>query len=67
MLSVVRKIYARVLEDKVHKVTEGLIDDDQGSFRAGWGCGYVDQIFTIKQTGEKAREKKFRLYWGFMD
>ena len=34
----------------------GLIDDEQGSFKAGRGC--LDQIFTLKQIGEKAREKK---------
>ena len=35
-------------------MTEGLIDDEQGGFRAR-SC--VDQIFTIKEIGEKAREK----------
>ena len=33
----------------------GLNDDVQGSFRAGRGS--VDQIFPLKQIGEKAREK----------
>ena len=50
-LSVVGKIYAGV-----RKVTEGLIDDEQGELRTGRGC--VNQIFTLKQIGEKAREKK---------
>ena len=52
----VGKIYAGILVDIVHKVTEGLTDDEQGVFRAGRGC--VDQIFTLKQICEKAREKK---------
>ena len=52
----VGKIYAGILEDRVRKVTKGKIDDVQGGFRAGNGC--VDQIFTLKQIGEKAREKK---------
>ena len=52
----VGKINAGILVDRVRKVTEGLIDDVQGGFRAGRGC--VDQIFTLKQIGEKAREKK---------
>ena len=52
----IRKIYVGILVDRVHKVTEGLIDDEQGKFRAGRGC--VDQIFTLKQIGEKTWEKK---------
>ena len=37
MLSMVGKIYAEILVDRVHRVTEGLIDDEQGAFRAGRG------------------------------
>ena len=43
----------------------GLIDDEHGGFRTGKGC--VDQIFTLKQIGEKTREKKRRVYVGFID
>ena len=46
-------------------MNEGLIADEQGWFRAG--RGYVDQIFTLKQKGEKAWEKKCRVYVGFMN
>ena len=42
-----------------------LIDDEQGGFRAGKGG--VDRIFTLKQIGEKTREKKSRAYVGFID
>ena len=43
----------------------GLIDDEQGCFRSR--RGFADQIFTLKQIGEKAREKKRRVYVDFMD
>ena len=56
MFSVVGKIYARTLVDRVRRVTGGLIDDEQMGFRTGRCC--VDQIFTLKQVGEKPREKK---------
>ena len=52
LLSVVGKIYADILVDRVRSVTGGLIDDEQGGFRAG--RGYVDQIFTLIQIDEKA-------------
>ena len=51
MLSAIEKIYEGILVDRVRKVTEGLIDDEQGGFRVGRGC--VDQIFTLKQIGKK--------------
>ena len=65
LLSVIGKIYAGILVDRIHEVTEGLIDDEQGDLRAGRGV--VDQIFTLKQIDEKTRKKKFRVYMGFMD
>ena len=37
----------------------------KGGFRAG--SGYVDQIFTLKQMGEKAQEKKHRVHVSFID
>ena len=46
-------------------MTEGLTEDEQWGFRAGRGC--VDQIFTLKQIGEKTQEKKRRVYVGFID
>ena len=38
---------------------------NRGGFGAGRGC--EDQIFTLKQLGEKAREKKCRVNVGFTD
>ena len=54
------KINARISVEKICRVTGGLIYDEQGGFRAGRGS--VDQIFTLKQIGEKAQEKKHWLY-----
>ena len=65
LLSVVGKVYVGILLDRVRKVTEGLIDDEQGSFRVG--RRYLDQISTLKQIGEEAREKVCRVYMGFMN
>ena len=40
-----------ILVDRVYRMIGGLIDDEQRGFRAGRGC--VDEIFTLKQIGEK--------------
>ena len=45
-------------------VTVELIDDKQEGFRTQQ---YVGQIFTLKQLGEKAWEKKKRVYVDFVD
>ena len=42
----------------MRRVTGDLVDDEQGGFRAGRGC--VDQIFSLKQIGKKARERNKR-------
>ena len=60
LLSVVGKIYAGILIDRVRRVTRDLIDYEEGGFRVGREC--VDQIFAVKQIGEKAREKKYSVY-----
>ena len=58
----VGKIYVGILVGRVRRVTGKVIEDEQGGFRAGMEC--VDQIFTLKQIGEKPREKKCREYVG---
>ena len=59
------KIERGILVVRVHKRTEGLIDDEQGGFRGGRGC--VDQIFTVKQISKKVQEKKYKVHVSFMD
>src|SRR5678815_4455924 len=63
--SVVGKVYAGILVERVRRVTGRLIGEEQGAFRSGREC--VDQFFTLKQMTEKMREKKNKLYLGFMD
>ena len=58
-------IYAGILVDRVLRVTGDLIGDEQRGFRAGRGC--IDHIFSLKQRGKKAREKKCRVHVGFID
>ena len=57
------KIYAGILVARIGKVTDGLIDDEQRSFRAGREC--VDEIINLKQISEKQQEKKIQNVCGF--
>ena len=47
LLSVVGKVYARVLNDRVKLMTAEKVMDEQGGFKAGRGC--IDQIFAVRQ------------------
>ena len=65
LLSVVGRIYAEVLVDRIPRVTEGLVAAEQEGLRSG--KGFMDHTLTLKQMGEKARGKKMRVYVGLMD
>ena len=41
--------------ERVRGITKGLADDEEGGFRSG--KIYINQIFTLKQLCETAREK----------
>ena len=42
LLSVVGKIYARIVSDRLKVLTNALVMDEQGGFRTGRGC--IDQV-----------------------
>ena len=46
MLSVVGKVYGRILIERVRGLTKGLVGEEQSGFRKGRGC--IDQILAIK-------------------
>ena len=47
MLSVVGKLYAGILEDRVCRVTMVLIDDEQGALEKGIKSMYVESSVTV--------------------
>ena len=65
LLSVVGKIYGRILINRVREGTEGVIGEEQGGFRRGRGC--VDQVFVVRQVCEKYLAKGKDVFWAFMD
>ncbi len=66
LLSVVGKIYARVVCDRLRLITDAVLMDEQGGFRVRRGC--VDQIFAVTQVTEKVIKKdKVLVYAAFVD
>ena len=65
LLSIPGKMYGRIIIQRIISETEGLIGEEQGSFRHGRGC--VDQIFSLRQISEKMCEKERPLYLCFID
>src|SRR5678816_1578033 len=65
LLSVVGKVYGRILIERVRGLTEGRMGEEQGGFREGRGC--VDQVFTLKMLVEKSLERKGKVYGCFLD
>ncbi len=57
-----RKVYGKVIIDRMQRLTEEKISEEQGDFRKGRGC--VDQIFSFRMVVEKilAKGKKKKIY-----
>ena len=64
-MSIVDKVFARVLNERVKVLAGDKVMDEQGGFRSGRGC--IDQIFAVKQIVEKTIEKDKKVYMAFVD
>ena len=65
LMSVVGKLYGRILINRVRKGTELAIGEEQCGFREGRGC--VDQICVVRQLCEKYLAKGKNVYFAFLD
>ena len=65
LLSVVGKLFGRVLIKRVRAGTESAIGEKQCGFRQGRGC--MDQVFAVRQVCEKYLENGKDVFWAFMD
>ena len=64
-MSIVGKVFARALNERVKVLTGDKVMDEQGGFRSGRGC--IDQIFAVKRIVEKTIEKDKKVYMAFVD
>ncbi|KAG7301870.1 hypothetical protein JYU34_013269 [Plutella xylostella] len=65
LLSIVGKLYAKVLIERVMKETEERIWDVQAGFRKGMGC--TDQVFSMRMVAEKFLAKNQKVFCVFLD
>ena len=65
LLSLVGKIYARVVCEMLRLLTDAVLMDEQGGFRVRRGC--VDQLFAVREVSEKVIEKVKVVYAAFVD
>ena len=65
LLSVVGKVYGRVLIERIRCGTESMVGEEQSGFRRGRGC--MDQVFVVRQVCEKYLRKGKEVFWAFMD
>ena len=65
LLSVVGKVYGRVLANRLREGTDRWLSEEQCGFREGRGC--VDQLFVVRQACEKYLAKGRESFWAFMD
>ncbi|KAF2890516.1 hypothetical protein ILUMI_15657 [Ignelater luminosus] len=60
-----RRIYSRVVRNKLEEAIEGKIGENQAGFTAGKSC--IDHIYTVKQLPEKKRAKNKNMHIAFID
>ena len=65
MLSVVGKLFGRVLIKRVRDRTECAIGEEQCGFRQGRGC--MDQVCAVRQVCEKYPVNGKDIFWAIMD
>jgi sorting nexin-29 len=65
LLSIVGKVYARVILNRLQLLAERVYPESQCGFRAGRST--TDMIFSLRQLQEKSREQGQPLYMMFID
>ena len=65
LLSIVRKVFARVVLARLQVLADRVYPESQCGFRAERST--VDMIFSVRQLQEKCREQQMPLYMAFID
>ena len=65
LLSVIGKVFAKVILIRLQKLAERVYPESQCGFRAGRST--IDMVFSLRQVQEECREQQMPLYIAFMD
>ena len=65
LLSIVCKVFARVILIRLQKLVERIYPESQCGFRAERST--IDMVFSLRQLQEKCREQQMPLYLAFID
>ena len=65
LLCAAYKIYAKIINNRLSKIAETLISEEQTGFRKGRSC--IDNVFTLKQIMEKRKEFNLETHILFVD
>ena len=65
LLSIVGKVFARVILVRLQKLAERVYPESQCGFRAERST--IDMVFSLRQLQEKCREQQMPLYIAFID
>ena len=65
LLSMVGKLFGRIVINRIRYGTEDVLKDEQCGFKRGRGC--IDQVFVVCQGCEKYLAKDKDSFWAFMD
>ena len=65
LLSVVGKVFARVLLARLQILADRIYPESQCGFRSGRST--VNMIFSVRQLQEKCRQQQYPLYLAFID
>ena len=65
LFTIPSKVYAKILDERMRKVTESKALDVQGGFRKARSC--TDLLFTMRQLSEKVVEKDKKMVLSCVD
>ena len=65
LLSIVGKVFARVVLNRLQNLAERVYPESQCGFRAARST--IDMVFSVRQLQEKCREQRQPLYMAFID